>query len=152
MFKLLTVLTGLTFLASAGWADDFDKSSSITVEKDASTGIWTVECALTIQGLDGQGAYTVRVLHRLAPGTHILRDLMLSPNDKIFNESSPGVYEIQARLTGKKLFLHAVYFHSPIFANQNPRCDVEVYTGFFGDLIYDIDMQHHIAGDEPSPP
>ena len=146
MFKRLVMITGLMLLASASWAQILDKSNSFSMEKDVNTGIWTYVCSVKIKGIDGQGFYngTIRYISDFEGPTSIL--FVLGPNDRIYDESSPGVYEFQAKLTGKTFTIQLVYF---VPQPSWTACAVSLSTGdiiSIGDRLWGGSMELRYSG------
>ena len=117
MFKRLMTITGLMLFASASWAQELNKASSFTVEKDALTGVWTLECSAEVSDIDRMGTYRagVGVSYKLVSGpsstsspeeakifsTTRNRDLL--PSERGVSEFADGLYAYEFKKVGKKL-------------------------------------------------
>jgi hypothetical protein len=109
--KKIPVLILTLFLPLIASGDMYGKSNSFSMEKDVSTGIWTYVCTIKIQGIDRQGIYNGLLTFR-SDFDAIDLSFVLGPSDRTYYESSSGVYEFEAKVTGKTFAIQMVYLVS----------------------------------------
>ncbi len=74
MIRLHSILTLALFVVLAallfslkGWAEELDKSQSLTLEKDSVTSRWTATCDASVSGIDRRQIYSGRLLFFVTP-------------------------------------------------------------------------------------
>ena len=107
-----TLLLFIATLLLAGnvWAQELDKSQSLTLKKDAKTGVWVGRCEASVNGLDPQETYSGRLIFqffRQFGPTIFIFDLtwQVDPSNRTFTDSGPASSQFTATLKGKEVRL-----------------------------------------------
>ena len=136
MPKLLMIVAAL-LLSGNVWAEEFDKSGSLTIDKDSVTTKWTGTCEASVNGIDPHQSYSGRLLfwvfpHEESPVFLINATPQVDPENRTFTESSSGIYKVIARLRGRTVTLHAeVNLDNFNFdVTDKIRCDAQIDTDF----------------------
>jgi len=106
-----TLLLFIATLLLAGnvWAQELDKSQSVTLEKNGRTGVWVARCEAAVNGLDPQAIYSGRPIFQFFDSnvtTNVL-DItwQVDPSNRTFTESGPASSQFTATLKGKEVRL-----------------------------------------------
>lgn len=132
----LVILVGVLFLSVNVWAQEqeFDKSSSLTLEKDSKTATWTGICDASLSGVDPTQTYSGRLLVFVTPSTGPTTFLIdesweVSSQDRTFTNSSPGIWTVRVKFTGRTITLQAQVTFGSLNANDRMRCDFRFNRG-----------------------
>jgi len=147
MPRLLVIVAALLLSANA-WAAELDKSSSLAVDKDATTGAWTATCDISVGGVDPAQTYSGRML--LWVNSAILYDAWFQVNsaNRTWTASSPGAYTVVARLKGR-----GVSVQGDVPLGSNPQgfdvgCDTRIDPGTqpppTGSTLFEAHMGTHV--------
>jgi hypothetical protein len=109
----LLLLIAVVLLAGSAWAQELDKSQSVTIEKDSKTRSWTGFCAAALGGLDPRQTYSGRFLLIFTPNVGspvnvIDATWQVDPQNRTWTASSPGISQFTARLAGQDVSLDGV--------------------------------------------
>jgi hypothetical protein len=113
MPRLLVVMIAALLFAVNAWAGELNKSNSLTVATDSITGSWTATCDIEIGGIDGRQIYSGRMLFQFAAegegsATNVFDvEFQVDPANRVWKESSPGIYSVRATLHGRRIAVHA---------------------------------------------
>ena len=137
MRKLLPLLLALTILPSTGWTGDLgvslpgqpDKTSSLSLDKNARTGIWVATCSISIEGVDLQQAYFGVMIFQAPTGDVTRSEFVFSVADRSIKESSPGIYTFEGKLAGRRITMKGTYVLSEVRNGNTIECTASVQNG-----------------------
>ena len=136
----------VTLVAANVWAQEsLDKSSSLTIERDSRTGSWMGICDASVKGIDPRETYGGVLLVFLPPpppGPLFTAIWEVSPQDRTFTDSDPGIWTFRAKLRGRTVTIQAEVTFGTI-APAGIRCDHRFDRvddpGFFG-TVTNLDL------------
>jgi hypothetical protein len=151
MSKLLLAVLAALLLPLNGWAADLSKSSSLVTELDPVTNSWTATCDFSVSGIDQKQTYSGVVLFQfvrevgstvfLVPGVVFQVD----PHDRTWTNSSPGVYNVTAKLKGQDVVVHTEVMLTGINSGDRVFCSGRIDPGIqppaFGTTLFNVDMK-----------
>jgi hypothetical protein len=106
----LLLLIAMLLLSGNVWAQELDKSQSLTLQKDAKIGVWVGRCEAAVNGLDSQAIYSGRLIlqffRQFGPTIFIFDSTwQVDPSNRTFTESGPATSQFIATLKGKEVRL-----------------------------------------------
>ena len=133
MLNLVFILLGL-LLSGNAFAGGLIKSNSLTVENDPSSSSWTATCDISVSGIEPNNIYSGRMLFQYAPegqGSTFIFDALFQVDaaNKIWTESSTGIYKVKANLKGKEVAVHAEVLFSSLKQGDRVFCDSRIDQG-----------------------
>jgi hypothetical protein len=133
MLRLLVIAAALLFSVNA-WAEGLNKSNSLTVENDPMTSSWIATCDISIGGVDTKQTYSGRMLFQFAPsglGSTFIFDALfqVDPTNRIWTESSPGIYRVRAALRGRDVTVRAEVKFNTINPGDRIFCNSRIDPG-----------------------
>ena len=138
-------------------ADVLDKSSSFAVTQDATTGVWILECSLSVSGIDRTDTHSV--------GIHIeykdygqsfstplySRTVDLLPTERSYFDSAEGSYQFEIKKVGRKIFASVEVTQNSAYTNDDFTCSMTISSSNLGTL-YSFRTNHLIIDSgEPHP-
>jgi len=103
MSRLLLIVAALVLSVNA-WAAELDKSSSLTISKDAGASNPTATCRISVGGVDRRHTYSGVMLFQTVDigqsGATTVFDAVfqVDPVNRIWTDSVPGSYTVTAKL------------------------------------------------------
>ncbi len=133
MLRLLVIVVVLSFSVDVQ-AAGLSKSSSLTVENDPNNSSWTAICDISVGGVAPNQIYSGRVFFQFSPsggGGTIIIDafFQVDPVNRIWTESSPGIYKVRASLKGRDVTVHSEVTFSSINAGDRILCGPRIDPG-----------------------
>jgi len=135
MPRLLVIVVAALLFAVNASAGDVNKSNSLAVDKDAITGSWTATCDISISGVDERQIYSGRMLFQFFPqgagsATNVFDVLFqVDPTDRVWTDSSPGIYSVKATLRRRQVAVHAEVAFESISPGDRLFCDSRIDPG-----------------------
>lgn len=131
---VLLMFAALLFPMGA-WAEELNKSNSLTVDKDSITGSWTATCDISVSGVDSRQIYSGRMLFQFlaesaGSATNVFDvEFQVDPANRVSSESSPGIYRVRATLHGHRVAVHAEVTLDSISPGDRLFCDSRIDPG-----------------------
>ena len=152
MLRLVIIFFCAMFLSTISVAGEIGKKSYLSFEKDGKTGEWTGVCHISVNGVNKKETYSGRMRWVSYLGVGV-PDIfwVISSDNPIYTESAPGVYEFQAKLTGREIIAEGVFYVPEIISGQNGSfsCDPTISLGpnvGFNNL-HNTDLTHNIPSE-----
>lgn len=155
MTRLIVAVIGMFALLSA-YAEPLDKSNSFTVEQDADTGAWRLECVIEVSPIARQEWHiiNIQVVKSSVNGpTTILEraGIEVSPDQRSVVDYADGLYAFEIKKFGERIRI-AVEANWPSIANRDGfLCGISLSEGRPGAnrTLHNADMRHTIGGVSP---
>jgi hypothetical protein len=130
----LLLIVAVLLLSVNAWAAGLDKTNSLTVENNPTSSSWTATCDISVGGVEPNQIYSGRMLFAFAPegqgGTFVFDALFqVDPTNRIWTESSPGIYKVRANLKGRHVTVHSEVTFSSINPGDRIFCDSRIDPG-----------------------
>ena len=131
----LLVIVAVLLLPLSVWAADLKKSNSLTIDKDSTAGGWTATCNISVGGIDGNQTYSGRMLVQFLAESQgsatVIFDanFQVDPANRTWTQSSPGVYEVAAKLKGHQVIVQAEATFDTINPGDRIFCDSRIDLG-----------------------
>ena len=151
MHKILLTAASL-LLASVALAEVLDKASSFSIEQDALTGNWNLECSSEVSGIDRTLDHFVGADLRISDGTSSIQIFnatlnILAAENKVVRTLDRIDYEIKKAGTRLKVSLDVSNYY-PAGTGNSFTCTISITEGInpggAGDTLYGVRMQQAI--------
>ena len=153
MHKILLIAASL-LLASVVPAEVLDKSSTFTVEQDALTGNWNLECSAEVSGIDRSLDHSVSASVQFSNGTSSITLFnehvdVLAGENRIVRAEDRIDFEIKKAGTRLKVSVEVSEFY-PAATNDKFVCAISIRKGIAsesekGDSLTSVIITHQIT-------
>jgi hypothetical protein len=150
MSRLVVMVVAALLFAVNASAQGVNKSNSLAVDRDATTGSWTATCDISINGVDGRQIYSGRMLFQFFPSgagsaTTVFDALFqVDPTARVWTDSSSGIYRVEAFLRGHEVAVHAEVAFGSISPGDRLFCNSRIDPGtqppVVGTTLFGADM------------
>ncbi len=144
------------FAVLAVYAEPLDKNNSFTVEQDADTGMWRLECVVEFSPMDRQQWHTVNMgvlKYSVNGGTFIFQrsGIEISPDQKSVMDYAEGLYAFEIKKFGERFRVTLEANWPSIVDGEGFQCEINVSEGRPGaaHLVHGAKMLHTLAGVSP---
>jgi len=130
-------------------AEVLDKQSSMSIEQDTVTGVWAMECASEVSGIDRALTYNFGLFVDGPTGVVFQAHFDLPASERSVSESVEGVYEYEAKMVGNKLVVNIDATWPTAGTNDDFTCVINIGKGPGpnpkGDTLHAMTYRHVVT-------